>query len=99
MAKLFSKRHTPPPDQYRYDLPEEVRWRILHTIEQLRDDLGGLFDVDRMLQEVGDRILREYGEVLRVCSRVYSLKLGRLAFDGMSEELKNDRAKLKKLFL
>jgi len=38
-------------------------------------------------------------EVLRVCSRVYSLKLGRLAFDGMSEELKNDRAKLKELFL
>ena len=38
-------------------------------------------------------------EVLRVCSRVYSLKLGRLAFDGSPEELRDDRAKLKELFL
>ncbi len=65
MAKLYSKRHAPPPDQYRYDLPEEVRWRLLHTMEQLRDDVGGSFDVDRMLHEVGERILREYGGLRR----------------------------------
>ena len=38
-------------------------------------------------------------EVLRVCSRVYSLKLGRLAFDGEPRELQDDKAKLKDLFL
>ena len=38
-------------------------------------------------------------EVLRVCNRVYSLKLGKLAFDGSPEELQNDKAKLKDLFL
>ena len=38
-------------------------------------------------------------EVLRICTRVYSLKLGRLAFDGTPEELRDDKAKLKELFL
>jgi len=38
-------------------------------------------------------------EVLRICNRVYSLKLGRLAFDGTPEELRDDKAKLKELFL
>jgi len=38
-------------------------------------------------------------EVLRICSRVYSLKLGKLAFDGTPEELRDDKAKLKDLFL
>ncbi len=38
-------------------------------------------------------------EVLRVCKRVYSLKLGKLAFDGTPEELQDDKAKLKELFL
>jgi hypothetical protein len=65
MSRLFSKRHTPPPEQYRYDLPEDIRWRIVHSIEQLNEDFGGRFDIDRMLQEVGERILREYGGLLR----------------------------------
>jgi len=38
-------------------------------------------------------------EVLNVCDRVYSLKLGRIAFDGLPDELKENRAKLKELFL
>ena len=38
-------------------------------------------------------------EVFRICNRVYSLKLGRLAFDGAPQELRDDKAKLKKLFL
>lgn len=65
MSKLFSKRHAPPPDQYRYDLPDNVRWRILHSIEHLSKDSGNRFDIDQMLQEVGDRILREYGGLFR----------------------------------
>lgn len=42
---------------------------------------------------------QKVGEVLRISNRVYSLKLGRLAFDGTPEELRDDKAKLKDLFL
>ena len=38
-------------------------------------------------------------EVLRICNRVYSLKLGRVFFDGVPKELQDDKAKLKELFL
>lgn len=38
-------------------------------------------------------------EVLEICSRVYSLKLGKVSFLGLPEELKGDKAKLKDLFL
>lgn len=38
-------------------------------------------------------------EALRVCKKVYSLKLGKLAFDGTPEELQDNKARLKDLFL
>jgi branched-chain amino acid transport system ATP-binding protein len=38
-------------------------------------------------------------EVLQICSRVYSMKLGKVVFEGPPDELKNDKAKLKSLFL
>jgi branched-chain amino acid transport system ATP-binding protein len=38
-------------------------------------------------------------EVLDICNRVYSLKLGKVSFQGQPEELKDDKAKLKELFL
>ena len=38
-------------------------------------------------------------EVLGICDRVYSLKLGRVAYEGLPDELIEDRAKLKELFL
>jgi branched-chain amino acid transport system ATP-binding protein len=38
-------------------------------------------------------------EVLDVCGRVYSMKLGKVAFEGPPDDLKHDKAKLKKLFL
>ena len=37
-------------------------------------------------------------EVLDVCDRVYSLKLGEVAFEGVPEDLKRDDGKLKQLF-
>lgn len=37
-------------------------------------------------------------EVLDICNRVYSLKLGKVSFQGKPEELK-DKGKLKELFL
>jgi len=38
-------------------------------------------------------------EVLEICNRVYSIKLGRIAFEGLPEELKGDKERLKDLFL
>ena len=38
-------------------------------------------------------------EVLDICNRVYSLKFGKVAFDGLPQELKDDKPKLKQLFL
>lgn len=38
-------------------------------------------------------------KVLEICGRVYSIKLGKIAFEGPSEELKGDKGKLKELFL
>lgn len=38
-------------------------------------------------------------EVLDICNRVYSMKLGRVAFEGAPDELKHDGAKLRQLFL
>jgi branched-chain amino acid transport system ATP-binding protein len=38
-------------------------------------------------------------QVLELCNRVYSLKLGRVAFEGHPDELKDDREQLKQLFL
>lgn len=38
-------------------------------------------------------------EVLDICNRVYSMKLGKIAFEGPPEVLKQDKAKLKQLFL
>jgi branched-chain amino acid transport system ATP-binding protein len=38
-------------------------------------------------------------EVLEICSRVYSMKLGKVAFEGSPDDLKHDKVKLKDLFL
>lgn len=38
-------------------------------------------------------------EVLKICHRVYSIKLGRVAFDGKPEELRDNKQKIKELFL
>jgi branched-chain amino acid transport system ATP-binding protein len=38
-------------------------------------------------------------EVLKICNRVYSLKLGRVAYEGPPDPLRNERTKLKELFL
>jgi len=38
-------------------------------------------------------------EVLQICHRVYSIKLGKIAFSGPPEELKGNKEKLRELFL
>ena len=53
-------------------------------------------------QEAGVTILiveQKVREVLDICHRVYSLKLGKVAFSGTPKELKDDKNRLKQLFL
>lgn len=38
-------------------------------------------------------------EVLEICGRVYSMKLGKVVFEGQPKELREDQTKLKNLFL
>ncbi len=38
-------------------------------------------------------------EVLEISHRVYSIKLGRVAFEGKPDELKGNKQKIKELFL
>jgi len=56
----------------------------------------------RINREVGVAILiveQKVREVLNVAQRAYSLKLGRVAFDGPAAELRNNTEKLRELFL
>ncbi|NQU23853.1 MAG: ABC transporter ATP-binding protein [Candidatus Nealsonbacteria bacterium] len=65
----------------------------------VRSVFGKIVEINR---DTGVSILiveQKVREVLRVCNRVYSLKLGKLAYDGTPEELRDDKGKLKELFL
>ena len=62
---------------------------VFEKVAQINEETGvGILIVEQKVREV-----------LGICDRVYSLKLGRIAFDGLPDELKEDRAKLRKLFL
>jgi branched-chain amino acid transport system ATP-binding protein len=53
-------------------------------------------------REAGVTILiveQKVRQVLELCNRIYSFRLGRVAFEGHPDELKGDREKLKELFL
>lgn len=58
--------------------------------------------ISEINSEAGVTILiveQKVREVLDISTRVYSMKLGKTAFEGNPDELKRDKAKLKQLFL
>ena len=62
---------------------------VFDKITQLRDEQAiGIVIVEQKVREVLD-----------ICNRVYSMKLGKIAFEGQPEELKGDKVRLKDLFL
>ena len=66
----------------------------------LLDDVFNLISQVATEQKVSILIVEQkVNKVLDLSNRVYSLKLGKIAFEGPSEELKGDKAKLKDLFL
>jgi len=58
--------------------------------------------ITKVSQETGVGILiveQKVREVLRICSRVYGMKLERVAFAGETAELTHDAEKLRQIFL
>jgi hypothetical protein len=62
---LFSKRKTPARDAFRFDLPQNVRNRIVYVIANaLQNDMtafGQGIDVHRIFEEAGKKALEQYG--------------------------------------
>lgn len=59
-------------------------------------------NISQINRETGVAILiveQKVRELLEICNRVYSIKLGKVVFEGYPEELKEDKVKLKQLFL
>ena len=68
--------------------PNLVR-EVFEKIVEISSDSGvSIFIVEQKVREV-----------LEICNRVYSMKLGKVAFEGLPDDLKHDKAKLKQLFL
>jgi len=65
--------------------------------------VGDVFEkIAEINRETGVSVLiveQKVREVLAICGKVYSLKLGKVFFEGTADELKDNKAKLKHLFL
>lgn len=59
MAKLFSQRKNPPPEIHRYDIPEQVRTRILAVFKDHCYEPHGGFE--KLLNDVGKVLFKQYG--------------------------------------
>ncbi len=68
--------------------PNLVRTVFEKIVEINRENKLSIFIVEQKVREV-----------LEICNRVYSMKLGKVAFEGQPEELRDDKTKLKNLFL
>lgn len=68
--------------------PNLVRTVFEKIVEINRENKLSIFIVEQKVREV-----------LEICNRVYSMKLGKVAFEGRPEELRDDKTKLKNLFL
>jgi len=62
---------------------------VFTKIKQINEETGVTFLI----------VEQKVREVLEICNRVYSLKLGKVAFDGHSKELQLNKDRLKGLFL
>jgi hypothetical protein len=59
---LFSRRHIRTSETHRYDFPQEIRNRILHTIRiSIEADGNQNLSVAEVLFEMRDKILQRYG--------------------------------------
>ena len=76
-------------DEPSLGLSPDLVGSVFEKLTQINGDTGvGILIVEQKVREV-----------LNICHRVYSLRLGRLAFEGEAEELRGDKEKLRQLFL
>lgn len=68
--------------------PNLVRTVFEKIVEINRENKLSIFIVEQKVRKV-----------LEICNRVYSMKLGKVAFEGRPEELRDNKTKLKNLFL
>lgn len=57
---LFSRGHAPPPAEMRYDLPRDVRSRI---IAAMQDHVSTNEGMQHLLNDVGNQLYRAYGRL------------------------------------
>lgn len=63
---LFSRRHQPAQDAFRYDFQHEVRSRILHTVSaQLESEEFNNYGFNDVIDEVGNKLKQRYGGLRR----------------------------------
>ncbi len=65
----------------------------------LKDAFKKLVEINKTIKITMLIVEQKVNEILNISDRVYSIKLGRVAFEGKSEELKGNKKKLNELFL
>jgi len=65
----------------------------------VKDILGKFVELNKKLGITILIVEQKVNDVLKISDRVYSLKLGRVAYDGLSKKLSTDKELLKELFL
>jgi hypothetical protein len=64
--RLFSRTKKPKPDTYQYTFPEQARNRILLAFKHLaKDDYAPNGSFDSLLEDLGDKLAREYGGLVQ----------------------------------
>ncbi len=59
---LFSRRKAPVTDAYRYDIPQQIRNRLLHTMRLcLQSQEFNNYGIEDVLCEMRDKLLQRYG--------------------------------------
>jgi branched-chain amino acid transport system ATP-binding protein len=65
----------------------------------VKDSFKKLVEINKAKKLTMLIVEQKVNEILIISDRVYSIKLGRVAFEGQSKELKGNRKKLNELFL
>lgn len=63
MTSFYSRRNAPPPAVLRYDIPREVKARILASLKGVVNEHEG--DMRCLLNEVGEMLYKQYGGLFR----------------------------------
>jgi branched-chain amino acid transport system ATP-binding protein len=80
-------------DRRKLSVPDQIFFNLLGNVFKKLVEINNELELSMLIVE--QKVL----EVLEISGRVYSIKLGRVAFEGKPEELKGNKQKIKELFL